>query len=78
MPAAVVAGAEDVVEGQPGVIERPAQERRAIDREQERLERHEVWRQTQQARPLGERLPDERQVQLFQVAQSAMDEPRRP
>jgi hypothetical protein len=34
-------------------------------------------REPQEAGPLGERLPDERKPELLQVAEAAVDEPRR-
>ena len=77
MPAAVVACAEDVVQGQPGVVERLRQVRDAVDREEQRLEPDEMGREVEQARPLGERLADQPEPELLQVAQAAVDEPRR-
>ena len=77
VPAAVVTRTEDVVQGQPGVVERLRRERDAVDREQQRLDPDEVWRERQQARPLGERLAHEPEPELLEVAQTAVDEPRR-
>src|SRR6185503_8171171 len=78
MPAAIVAGAEDVVQGQTGVIERLVQERDAVDREQLRVEADEMRSVTQQTSPLRECLADERQVDLLEVAQATVDETGRP
>jgi hypothetical protein len=74
VPPAIVAGAEDVVERQARVVERLAQERDAADREQLRLERDEVRGVAQQPAPFGERLADESDLELLQVAQPAVDE----
>ena len=75
MPAAVASSTEDVVEGQPGVVERLRQVRDAIDREQQRLDPDEMRRQRQQPGALGERLANEPEAELLEVAETAVDQP---
>src|SRR5690349_19032381 len=78
MPAAVMPRAEDVVEGQTGVIERLVQERDPVHREELRVEADEMRRIAEESSSLGECLPDKRQVDLLEVTKTTVDEPRRP
>jgi len=77
VPPTVVAGTEDVVQGQPGVVERLRCERDGVDREQQRLDPDQVRCQGQQAPPLGERLAHEPEAELLEISKAAMDQPRR-
>ena len=77
MPAAVVPRTEDVVQGQAGVVERLRGERDPVDREQQRFQPDEVRREVEQPRPLGERLADQPEAELLEVAEAAVDQPRR-
>ena len=74
VPAAVVSSAEDVVQRQAGVIERLVEDRQPVDREELRLEADEM-RRIRQAPSLGQRLADQRQVHLLEIAQPAVDQP---
>jgi hypothetical protein len=76
MPAAVAPGTQDVVERQPGVVERFGQVRATVDRKEQRLEVDEVRREGEQPRSLGQRLADQPDPELLEVSQAAMDQPR--
>ncbi len=67
----------DVVERQAGVVERLGQEWDTVDREQERLDPDEVRRQRQKPGTLRESLSDEPEPELLEIAQPAVDQPRR-
>ena len=77
MAAAVLGGAEEVVQREPRPVERPGQDV-AVEREEERLEADEVGGEAEQPASLGQRLADEADPELLEIAQPAVDEPRRP
>jgi len=77
VPAAVAPSAEDVVQGQPGVVERLGQVGRAVDREEQGFESHEVRGEREEARSLGQRLADQPEAELLQVTQPTVDQPGR-
>ncbi len=77
MPAAVMAGAEDVIQRQTSVEERLGREWDAVDRKQQRLETDEVRGDVEQPRTFGQRLAHQTEAKLFEIAQSAVDESRR-
>ena len=78
MPAATAPGAEHVVERQSGPVERARQQGPAEQREQERLDADEVRRELQDPRPFRQRLANRAELVLLEIAQPAVDEPRRP
>ena len=77
VPPAVAPRAEQVVQRQGRRRRTGGPDRVAVEREQERLQAHEVRRDAQEAAALGERLADEPEAQLLEIAETAMDEPAR-
>ena len=77
VPAAVPSRAEEVVQREAAPVERP-REHGAVQREQQRLEADEMRSEPKKAAPLGERFADEPEPELLEVAEPAVDEPRRP
>ncbi len=78
VPAAVPPCAEHVVQGHPGLIEDTRHDRQAEEREQQRLDRHEVGCEVEDSRALRQRLADQAEAVLLEIAQPAVDQPRRP
>ena len=77
MPATVMPRTEDVVEGQPDVVERLREVWDAVDREHQGLDPDEMGSERQEPRSLGQRFANQPEAELLQVPQAAMDEPRR-
>ena len=69
---------EQVVQEDAAPVEALVEQRDAVDREEERLQGHEVRREPEQPRALLQRLVDQPEVELLQVAQPAVDQPGRP
>ena len=70
---AVPRGAEQVVQRQAGAVERADRDRVPVEREEERLQADEVRRDAQEPAALRERLADESEPQLLEVAEPAVD-----
>ena len=70
-----MAGAEDVVERQSGVVERLRREWGAIDREEQRLDPDEVRGEREEPRALSQGLADEPEPELLEIAEPTVDQP---
>ena len=78
MPAPVPARAEHVVQRHPGLVEGARRHREAEQREQERLDRHQMRREVEDPRSLGQGFTDEPESVLLEIAQATVDQARGP
>ena len=74
MPTPVLPRAQHVVQRHPGLVEDARGDREAEQGEQERLDRHEMRRQMEDPRSLGQRLAHEAEPVLLEIAQAAVDQ----
>ena len=77
VPTAVVSRAEQVVQGHPGLVEDAGHQGPAEQGEEQRLDRDQVRSEVEHPRALAERLAHQPEPVLLEVAQAAVDEPRR-
>ena len=73
---AVAAGAQQVVQEDAAAVEALVEQRDAVDREEERLQASRGAARAGAAAPAPERLVDQAEVELLQVAQPAVDQAR--
>src|SRR4051812_17385865 len=71
-------GTEEVVEQHPGAVEEATPARDPAQREEELVEADQVRREPDEPGALGERLGDDPELVVLEVAQPAMDQSRRP
>ena len=74
---AIARSTEQVIEREPGTHEGSVHERPAVDREEEAFQLDQVGSDLQQPRALGQGFAHQLQAQVLEVAQAAVDQPRR-